>query len=276
MYILKTRKKLLLSVLCASIALLWAPAGFSEVAAPPATPPAPPSTATDSDKLDKMLKLMESLNNRIEKLEAKDAIASEGEKKTVGKPESKPKAAPTKKVASGTSYQPGWIVKVYKNEVKGSNSTLGNRVGAFIAKSLPINAKDHEKKSKVAGETGYKISGYLKISHNAETTIGMRLFSKRAAAHHPYNALCYKASFSLEGTEVISGAAVKPGTESTPNILTGVVNLQPGNYKVDIEYTCTGGGYKLQNYFDITYLTDDMLNAKVVSKDMMLRKVAKK
>ncbi|HED34622.1 MAG TPA: hypothetical protein ENJ08_10475 [Gammaproteobacteria bacterium] len=271
MYILKTRKKLLLSVLCASIALLWAPVGFSEVAAPPATPP---STATDSDKLDKMLKLMESLNNRIEKLEAKDAIAAKGEKKTAGKSESKPKAAPTKKVASGKSYQPGWIVKVYKNEVKGTDSTLGNRVGAFIAKSLPINAKDHEKKSKVAGETGYKISGYLKISHSAETTIGMRLFSKIAQFRN--TASCYKASLSLEGTKIITATTVRPGGEGAPNILTGVVNLQPGNYKVDIEYTCTGGSYNTQNYFDITYLTDDMLNAKVVSKDMMLRKAAKK
>ncbi len=275
MHILKIRKKILLSVLCASITLFWASAGFADVAAPPATPPPPPAT-TNSDKLDKMLKLMESLNARIEKLEASDTVAAESPQKTEGKAKTESKTVPIKKAASNKSYEPGWIVKVYKNEIKGTDSTLGNRVGAFIAKSLPINAKDHEKKSKVAGETGYKISGYLKISHSGETTIGMRLFSKRAAAHHPYNASCYKANFSLEGTEIISGASVRPGTDSTPNILTGVVNLQPGNYKVDIEYTCTGGGYKLQNYFDITYLTDDMLNAKVISKDMMLRKVAKK
>jgi len=234
---------------------------------------APSAKISDSDKIDKMLKLMESFDSRIKKLEDQTdkTIESKNIKSNV---KSKSKKSPAVKSVSSKSYAPGWIVKVFKSEVQGNNQKLGNRVGAFIAKSLPITAKDHEKKSKVSGSTGYKISGYLKISHSAQTTIGMRLFSSKGV-YSRYTGLCYRASLSLEGTDVINSKNVKAGTESAPNILTGVVNLEPGNYKIDIEYTCIEGQYKSPNHFDVTYLTDDMLNAKVISSSMMLRKVTK-
>lgn len=225
---------------------------------------------SDSEKLDKLFEIMKSFDERLKKLEGKPQSAAANP----GKPKSNSKTKATASSTSNNAYAPGWIVKVYKNDIKRNTSKLGNRVGAFIATSLPITAKDHEATSKVSGNTGYKISGYLKISHSAPTTIGMRLFSKKGI-YGRHSAVCYRASLSLEGKKIIDAENVRAGTEDAPNIQTGVVNLQPGNYKVDMEYTCIPGSSKSPNYFDITYLTDDMLNAKVVSSDMMLRKAAK-
>jgi hypothetical protein len=240
--------------------------------------------STDSAKLDQIFNLVKSLDARLNKLEEKpgkdiatEAPAAEKTQKTPTKGTISQAAVTNsqKTPAVNNAFAPGWIVKVYEGKSdKKKGYEYGNRLGAFIAESLPITLIDHKKNSQFTGEPAYKISGYLKISHSESTTFGMRLMSDIVNRYIK----CYAVSLKLEDMEILKSVNFQPGLPDAPKIVTGTVDLEPGHYKISIDYACTGGRKRadnkyIVNSFDIAYMTDSMMSFKAVSSDMMFHKV---